>query len=263
MVDTAGDARVAVTVSDHVATVELNRPEVLNAIDTPAYRELLGAFEQLSTRSDVWCVVLRGAGRAFSVGADQRERSGMSDEAIRQRRALTPQVFAAIHGCAHPVIAQVHGYALGGGLELALCADIVVAAEDAQLGLIETTLGAIPAGGGSQLLPRLIGAARAKELIFTGRRICGSQALEWGMVSYATPSEDLDSTVAGLSREICAAVPVANTQAKRAINLSLDVDVRSGLQAEAALYERVLHSSDRREALQARREKRAPNFTGE
>ncbi|MFD0890148.1 enoyl-CoA hydratase/isomerase family protein, partial [Streptosporangium algeriense] len=182
----------------HVATVTLDRPDVLNAVNTPTYRCLLQVFARIEDGADIRCVVVRGRGRAFSVGADRTERAGMTVDDLRRRRRLVPRVFSAMYHCSRPVIAQVHGYALGGGLELALSCDLVVAAEDAVMGLVETTLGSMPAGGGTQLLPRLVGIPRAKELIFTGRRFTGAEARQWGLVNHAVPAADLEATVDAL-----------------------------------------------------------------
>lgn len=260
---TPGADLIEVTVTDRIATVAFNRPEVLNAVSTPVLERLAEVFGDLNDRSDVWCVVLRGNGRAFCVGADQKERPTMSQDAIRRRRRIAPLAFGAMRDCVHPVIAQVHGYALGGGLEMALGCDLIVAAEGTVMGLIETVRASIPAGGGTQLLPRLVGPARAKELIFTGRRFTAAEALSWGLANYVVPESELDATVRRLAREITAAAPISCSQAKRAINASMDMDVASGVRYEAALYERILTTDDRVEALDAYRERRTPVFRGQ
>jgi enoyl-CoA hydratase/carnithine racemase len=251
------------TVADYVATVSFNRPERLNAVTTPMFDRLLDVFDQINDSSDVRCVVLRGNGRAFCSGADQKERPGMTLDDIRRRRRISPQAFAAMRNCIHPVIAQVHGYALGGGMELAMGCDFIVAAQDTVMGLVESARGSIPAGGGTQLLPRLVGAARAKELIFTARKFTAGEALAWGLVNYALPADQVEAKVAEIVAEIVAAAPISNVQAKRAINMSLDIDVVNGIQVEAALYERTLTTADRVEAITAAREKRSPVFRGE
>ncbi|MFC3979465.1 enoyl-CoA hydratase/isomerase family protein [Streptosporangium jomthongense] len=253
---------VDLRIEGHVATVTLDRPDVLNAVDTPTYRCLLAVFAKIEDGADIRCVVVRGRGRAFSVGADRTERAKMTDDDLRRRRRLVPRVFSAMYHCSRPVIAQVHGYALGGGLELALSCDLVVAAEDAVMGLVETTLGSMPAGGGTQLLPRLVGIPRAKELIFTGRRFTGAEARQWGLVNHAVPAADLETTVGALAAEISAAAPLAVAQAKRAIDLSTQLEIDSGVALEAELYERLLTSADRLEGLAAAREGRRANFRG-
>ncbi|WP_028925000.1 enoyl-CoA hydratase/isomerase family protein [Pseudonocardia acaciae] len=253
---------VELCVADRVATVTLDRPDVLNAVSTPVYERLLAIFGRIEASEEIRCVVLRGRGRAFCVGADRTERATMTDDALRYRRRLVPRVVAAMYHCTRPVLAQVHGYALGGGLELALSCDVVVAAEDTVMGLVETTLGTMPAGGGTQLLPRLVGAGRAKALIFTGRRFTGAQAREWGAVTEAVPPAELEPTVATLAGEIAAAAPLAVAQAKKAINMSARLELERGVEMEAALYERLLSSADRLEGLAAARERRPPRFRG-
>lgn len=161
-----------------------------------------------------------------------------------------------------PVVAQVHGYAIGSGLELALGCDFIFAAADTAMGLPETAKASIPAGGGTQILPRLIGPARAKELIFTSRRFTAERAERWGLVNRVTPAEALAAAVRDLTDELVAVSPTALATAKRAIDLGLTTDLESGLQVEAALYERVLTSEDRREAAAAAAEKRNPDTWG-
>lgn len=253
---------VECSVQDHIATVAFNRPEVLNAVSTPLLLRLLEVFDAIDDDPDVWCVILKGNGRAFCVGADQKERPGMSADEVRRRRRIAPQAFSAMRNCIRPVIAQVHGYAIGSGLEMAIGSDIVFAAAGTVMGLIETRVGAIPGGGATQVLPRLVGLARAKELIFTGRKFTAEEAQAWGMISYVVPEAELESRVLTLAREIAGSAPIANSQAKRALNMSLDLDVANGIQVEAALYERTLTSADRAEALVAYRERRPPVFHG-
>lgn len=260
---TAPERLIAVEVRDHIATVAFDRPHVLNAVSTPLLERLVDVFAEIDDRPDVRCVVLKGNGRAFCVGADQKERTGMSDADVRRRRRLAPRAFSAMRECLRPVIAQVHGYALGSGLEMAVGCDIAVAAEGTVFGLIETVLGTIPGGGATQLLPRLIGWPRAKELIFTGRKFSAEDALGWGLVSYVVPADELEAKVMSLAREIAAAAPIAVAQAKRAINMSRDMDLLTGMHIEAALYDRTIGTKDRTEALRAYAEKRPPTFRGE
>lgn len=254
---------VTIDTADHIATVSFNRPESLNAATTPLLRRLIEVFDEINDASDIWCVILRGNGRAFSVGADTKERKDMSLQDLRTRRRIAPQAFSAMRNCIRPVIAQVHGHALGGGLEFALGCDIVVAAEGTRMGLIESRLASIPGGGGTQILPRLVGIARAKELIFTGRKFSAEEALGWGMISHCVPADELEGTVSVLAREIATAAPVSNVQAKRAMNMSMDLGVANGFEVEAALYERVLSTTDRLEGAAAHREKRTPNYIGD
>lgn len=254
---------VELSVANGTARVAFNRPQVLNAVSTALHLRLIEVFDEIAERPEVRCVVLKGNGRAFCVGADQKERPGMSLADIRKRRRISPAAFAAMRQCTRPVIAQVHGYALGSGLEMALNSDLIVAAEGTVFGLIETLRGAIPAGGGTQLLARLVGPLRARELIYTGRRFTAEQALPWGMLNYLVPLSALEEQVTALANEICAAAPVSVIQAKEAINIGADAGLSVGLRMETALFERTLTTTDRLEAVAAYREKRVPVFKGE
>lgn len=253
---------IEIAVEGHVATVALNRPDALNACTTPMFETLIDLFADIEDDPDVRCVILRGNGRAFCVGADVKERAGMSLDDVRRRRRIAPLAFGAMRRFTRPVIAQVHGFAIGSGLELALGCDLIVAATDTVMSLPETSKASIPAGGGTQTLARRIGVARAKELIFTSRRFTAADAERWGLLNYAAPLDELDARVRSLAAEISAAAPISCVQAKRAIDIGLDVDLTSGLQLEAALYERVLTAEDRLEAQRAVAEKRKPRYAG-
>ena len=181
---------------------------------------------------------------------------------IRRRRGLAPRTFGAMFRCRKPVIAAVGGYAFGGGLELALACDIVIADETTMFRLPETSLGVIPGGGATQRLPRLIGAQRAKDLIFTGRRFDAQEAASWGVVTRLVPGGDCLSAAMTLASEIAANAPIAVYQSKKAINASLSLDVESGLLMEAESYEACLGSNDWQESMAALREKRKPAYTG-
>ncbi|HEY1762216.1 MAG TPA: enoyl-CoA hydratase-related protein [Acidimicrobiales bacterium] len=260
--DPSNEELVLFSVEGRIATVTLNRPDMLNAVSTPVLRRLFEVFDEVNNSEDIWCVIFKGNGRAFCTGADQKERATMTEDDIRYRRRVSPQSFAAMRNCRRPVIAQIHGYALGGGLELALGCDLIVAAKGTTMGLIETSKGSIPAGGGTQILPRLVGLQRAKEIIFTSMKFTAEDALSWGMLNYVVPAEELDAKVSELANAIVSVAPISNIQAKKAINCSTDLDIASGVQMETALYERTLTTSDRREALTAAREKRKPEFKG-
>lgn len=251
-----------VTVDDHVATVTLNRPDVLNAVNMPMYEDLFQAFNQLDDDDSVWVIVLTGSGRAFSVGADLKERQTMTVADVRRRRRLAPRTFGAVANCRKPVIGAIHGYAMGGGCELALCCDLLMAAEGTVFALPETAIGVIPGGGGTQRLPRLVGPMLAKELIFTGRRFSAQQAFEYGMLSRVVPADELLAAAQELAREICQSAPLAVYQAKKAINATFNVGLEAGLLYEAEAYDTCLSSEDRLEGLAAFREKRKPQFKG-
>lgn len=244
-----------------LAWIVLNRPEALNAINNDLARGLLAACVELRADPEVWAVAIRSTSeRAFSVGADIKERATFGPEDWRRQRALFVQMFAAVRAIEQPCIAAVDGYALGGGLEIALGADFIVATDRAELGLPEVRLGIIPGGGGTQHLPRRVGTALAKELIFTGRRIGAAEALRIGLVNRVVPPAELLPTVRAIAGEILANAPVAVRAAKRAIEYGAEVDLRTGLAIEAEAYQVALQSEDRAEGIRAFNEKRRPEF---
>lgn len=252
-----------VNVERHIATVWLNRPEKMNALSTEMLSELTKTFDAISDDREIRVVVLRGRGKAFCTGADTTERPQMTPAQVRQRRRIAPKAFSSPRNCTKPVIALVHGYALGSGLELALGCDLTVTEENTKLGLIETVRGSIPAGGGTQVLPRVIGSARAKELILTGRRFMAKDSLGWNLFNYVLDHDATEVKAYELAEEIAAAAPIAVSQAKQAIVMSDAVDLETGFGIEAALYERTLTSQDRAEALKAFQERRPAIFIGE
>ena len=256
------DDVVTLEIDGRIAIVAFNRPEVLNACNMAVFFKLIEIFNQINDSDEIWCVILKGNGRAFCVGADQKERKTMTLDDIRRRRRISPQVFAAMRACSKPVIAQVHGFAIGGGLEMAMGCDIILAADDTSMGLIEVLRGSIPAGGGTQLLPRLIGIQRAKELIFTGQKFTGAQAAEWGLVAHAYPADELEQRTRALADLIVQAAPISVQQAKKAINMSMDLDLGNGILAEAALYERAMNTKDRETAVKAYHDKVPAVFEG-
>jgi enoyl-CoA hydratase/carnithine racemase len=239
----------------------LNRPEVLNAINNELAEDLIAACSSLA--DDTWVVLFRGAGdRAFSAGADLKARREMTPDQWNVQRALFRQMFDALRSVQQPMIAAVHGYALGGGTELAMLADIIVAADDAVFGLTEVSLGIIPGGGGTQNLPRLIGRNRAKELIFAARRVRAEEALRLGLVNRVVPRDQLLSDAAALAEEIMRNSPFAIRQAKWAIDRGVDLPFEDGLEREHEAYMRAIASEDRREGIAAFNERRRPNFSG-
>jgi enoyl-CoA hydratase len=247
----------------HVASVTINRPEVLNAFNTATGEELLRAFTRLSEDDRVRAVVLRGAGeRAFSTGADLKERDGMTDEAWREQHRLFEAAFRAVLECRAPVIAAVEGYAFAGGLELAMNCDVIVAAEGASFAQPEVTRGIMPGGGGTQLLPRLIGRGRAKELIFSGRRIDAATAERWGLATRVVANGRAYAEALALAEEIAANGPIAVRQAKRAIDRGLDSPLHFGLTLEIDAYNVCVPTEDRLEGIRAFNERRRPRFEG-
>jgi enoyl-CoA hydratase/carnithine racemase len=246
-----------------LATITITRSEALNAISGNVADEIAAAFRAAAGNGSVWTVVLAAAGdRAFCVGADLKERNTLDDEGWARNRVRMRELFEAIRDCPVPTIASVFGFALGGGFELALSCDLIVASEDAVFGLPETTVGIVPGGGGTQLLARKIGLARAKELIFTGRRLPVEEAHEWGLVARVAPRGELASATADLAGRILAASPVAVREAKSAMDGGFGIPLQDALELEDAAWRRAIASDDRREGVAAFNEKRGPGWTG-
>ena len=255
-------ALVESRVDDGVATVTLSRPEALNAISGEMAIEVAAAFRAVSS-GDARVVVLAAEGdRAFCVGADLKERNTLDHAGWLQNRERMEGMFAAIRETPVPTIASVFGFALGGGFELALSCDLIVAADDAVFGLPETTVGIVPGGGGTQLLVRRCGLGRAKELVFTGRRLAVEEAHAWGVVSRVAPAGALAEAAAGLAAEIMRAAPVALREAKRAIDGGFGLPLAEGLALEDGAWRAAVASEDRAEGVAAFSEKREPRWTG-
>lgn len=241
----------------------LNRPQASNALSRGLVAALRAELAALAAAPDVTAVVLTGAGgKAFCAGADLKERLAMT---LDETRAFLDELGAlaqAIEDHPAPVVAAIAGAALGGGLELALAADLRVADETARLGLSEVRLGIIPGVGGTQRLARLCGVAIAKELILTGRRVDAAGAARVGLVTTVCPAGQLEQTVAALTAELAAGAPRALAQAKRAIDRGFALPLPEALRIERTCYEALLTSDDRNEGLRAFAEKRPPRFTG-
>ena len=248
---------------EHYAVVIFNRPEALNAFNTQMACDLVAVLAKLREESDVRAVLLTGAGeKAFCVGADLKERQGMSKDEMNRQRTLFVKAFTAVATFPKPIVAAVNGFAMGGGFEFALCCDMIVSAKEAVFALPEVGLGIIPGGGGTQNLPRIIGKSKAKELIFTGRKISGETAFAWGIANIVVPQAELPAVADDLLREISRNAPLALRQAKLAIELGTALDLRTGLALEAEAYNRCLYSQDRDEGLSAFNEKRRPQYQG-
>lgn len=247
----------------HIALLAFNRPEAMNALNTQTARDLLAALEELDQDGGIFAAVLTAEGeRAFCVGADLKERKTMSREDMKRQRALFVRAFTAVAAFPKPLVAAVNGFALGGGCEFALGCDFIIASESASFGLPEVSLAIIPGGGGTQLLPRVIGRNRAKELIFTGRRLSAQEAYAIGLVNHVVPADRLMEKTMEILREITKNGPIALQQAKRAINLGVELDLHTALALEAECYNVCLTTEDRDEGLKAFNEKRKPVYTG-
>ncbi|MFJ5261239.1 enoyl-CoA hydratase/isomerase family protein [Streptomyces sp. NPDC088387] len=248
----------------HVAELTLDRPKAMNAMSTEMARSVVGACAALSADDDVRVVVLTSTHeRAFCVGADLKERNSFSDADLLRQRPLSRGAYTGVLELPMPTVAAVHGFALGGGFELALSCDVIVADGTAVVGLPEVSVGVIPGGGGTQLLPRRVGAARAAELIFTARRVEAGEARELGLVDVLVETgRDREEALAMASR-IAANSPVGLRAAKRALRLGHGLDLRTGLEVEDAAWRTVAFSADRAEGVAAFAEKRKPVWPGQ
>lgn len=245
----------------HVAVLKLERPEAMNAISGEMADEIVTRAEYVAGDEDVWVVVLAAAGdKAFCVGADLKERAGFSLEDFYANRKQIRGMFGALRKIPQPTIAAVFGFALGGGFELALSCDLIVAEEGTQLGLPEARVGLLPAGGGTQLLTRKVGQARAKELIYTGRRVDAAEAHGWGLVTRLVPRGTAIGEASALGLEICGSSPVAVRAAKVAIDSAVGVPLDVGIEIEHEGWEKVITSEDRLEGIAAFNEKRNPEW---
>lgn len=257
-------SELAIDQRGFVTIVTLNRPERMNALSRGMVESLGKLGRELAKDASVRAIVLTGAGdRAFCAGADLKERLGMKDEEVLDLLRLYRSELLWISKSRAPVIAAINGAALGGGLELAMLCDLRVAADGAVLALPETSLGIIPAAGGTQRLPRLIGEARAKELILLGRRLTAAEALTFGLVNHVCPAaDDLLARTLTFIGPILEGAPIAQRAALEAMRAAT-LPFEQGLQAELDAYTECLKSEDRREALRAFQEKRKPLFRGE
>ncbi len=254
---------IAVERHDHVATITLNRPDVLNAQNNPMREELMRVFAALKSDEEIRAIIVTGAGeRAFSAGADIKEflEPPVPTRFREQRKRLDYR--GEMDRCPQPIIAAIRGFALGGGLELALACDIRIAAEDAQLGLTEINLAIIPGGGGTQRLPRLVGRGKALEMILTGARVPAAEALRIGLVERVVPVAELMPAAQALARTIADKAPVALRYAKEAVVSGLALPLADGLRLENDLATLLRTTEDRVEGARAFVEKRKPKWSG-
>jgi len=254
---------IILEVQEGIAVLTLNRPEVRNAISRALLEDMASALRTVVAAPDARAVIITGAGaQAFCAGADLKERAGMSPEEVGGFLQTIGRLYTAIENFKLPVIAAVNGAAFGGGLELALAADIRLAANTAVMGLTETRLAIIPGAGGTQRLPRILGKGKAMELILTGRRIDAKEALDMALVNHVYPADQLMAESRKLAAAIGEGGPIAVQQAKYAINLGLEGDLQTGLAIESKAYAVCIPTEDRLEGLQAFKEKRKPVYKG-
>ena len=247
-----------------VGILTLNRADRRNALSRDTLHALGRLGRELASDPAIRAIVVTGAGdKAFCAGADLKERQGMSTDDVRAQVGLYRTELGVLDRSPKPVIAALNGVAFGGGLELALICDLRVAAPHAEVGLPETTLGIIPGAGGTQRLPRVVGEARAKEMILLGRKLGVAEALAWGLVNRVSPAgvSVLDDTLAWIE-PIAVGAPIAQSAALGAIEASYEVPLAAGLELERVFYDETLRSDNRLEALRAFAEKRKPVFRG-
>jgi enoyl-CoA hydratase len=248
----------------HTLLVTLNRPEIANAMNTQMGIDLLALFDSINAAPNKQrCIVLTGAGpRAFCAGGDLKQRLGMTDEQWQDQHLIFERAIRAIIQCPVPTIAAVNGAAYAGGMEIALCADFIYAAEHARFALTEVTLGIMPGAGGTQNLPRAVGARRAKEILLTGKPFTAQQAFDWGMVNRICKAETLMTEALETAGTIAANAPISTRQIKQSVNYGLNMDLASGMMFEIEAYNRMVPTEDRREGIRAFNEKRKPDFRG-
>ncbi|WP_225847613.1 enoyl-CoA hydratase/isomerase family protein [Streptomyces sp. HPF1205] len=249
---------------ERVAELVLDRPKAMNAVSTAMAAAIAEACAALAADGSVSVTVVTSSHeRAFCVGADLKERNSLSDAELVRQRPRARAAYTGVLELPMPTIASVHGFALGGGFELALACDLIVADETAVVGLPEVSVGVIPGGGGTQLLPRRVGAARAAELIFTARRVPAVEALGLGLIDQLHPAGGDREAALALATRIAANSPVGLRAAKRALRLGHGLDLAAGLEVEDAAWRTVAFSGDRAEGVAAFNEKRPPTWPGE
>lgn len=244
----------------------LNRPEALNALNASLLNEMADACRQLSEMSfeDVKALIITGAGeKSFVAGADIKEMTSMNEDQALQFAKRGQSIFHELNLLKIPVVAAVNGFALGGGLELALACDFIIASENAKFGLPEVSLGLIPGFGGTVRLTRAVGIRKARELTFSGEMINATQALQMGLVNQVVPLAELMTTVVKKIEMILTRSPLAVAEAKKSINQAFDLETEAALENEAQIFGTLFNSIDTKEGTTAFIEKRKPVFKGE
>jgi enoyl-CoA hydratase/carnithine racemase len=235
---------VSLEVAEGVGTLRLERPP-MNALDTEIQDRLRELAEEAAVREDVRAVVLYGGPKVFAAGADIKEMQAMDYSAMVARSKGLQDSFSAVAAVPKPVVAAVNGYALGGGCELALCADIRIAGEEARFGQPEIQLGIVPGAGGTQRLPRLVGPAKAKDMIFTGRHVKPDEALRIGLVDRVVPDEEVYDTAWEWAARLAKGPSIALRAAKEAVDAGMQTDLATGLAVERALFAGLFATEDR------------------
>jgi len=248
---------------EEISLIIINRPEVFNALNISTLNELGETFARLNADHRVKVIIITGNGKAFVAGADISEMKDYNTEQAVEFIRLGHMTMDTIQNTEKPVIAAINGYALGGGLELALACDMILASETALLGVPEVNLGVIQGFGGTQRLPRLVGKSLAKELIFTADSITAKRAYEMGMINGIFPAEDLLPEAKRMARKIAQKAPIALKLAKRVIDKGYNQELSEGCKLEMEAFVSCFSTSDRKEGMRAFLEKRKPIFTNQ
>ena len=249
--------------TDGIATITLNRPEALNAFSKDVADEVLQALEDIRNDENMRVVILTGAGeKAFSAGADIKAMKGMNALKARELSLMGERICNALENLEKPVIAAINGYALGGGLEVAMSCDIRIASENARMGQTEINIGLIPGWGGTQRLTRLIGATRAKELIYSGKIIDAKTAEQLGILNMVVPADKFKETIRQFAAELASKAPVALKVAKALINKGAEISLDAAIALEREGFGVVASTEDLQEGVAAFTEKRKPTFKG-
>ena len=238
-------------VKGSVAVITINRPEALNALNLDVLKELDQLISKAEDAQDVYVLVITGEGRSFVAGADIEQMSVLNPNDARAFGKYGSSVFSKIEAISKPVIAAVNGFALGGGCELCMACDIRIAGEKAKFGQPEVGLGVIPGFGGTQRMPRIVGLAKAKELIFTAKIIDAEEALRIGLVNQVVPNESLMDTAMEMADDIAQNAQIAVRQSKLAINKGMQCDVQTGMALEAQAFALCFSTEDQKDAMNA------------
>ncbi len=251
---------IIVTKQEGYAIVQLNRPEVLNALNIKLMEELVGALEELDSDGDIRCIILTGNEKAFAAGADIKEMADATAVEMLLRDQFAR--WDRIRKLKKPLIAAVSGFALGGGCELVMSCDMVIASETAKFGQPEINIGVIPGAGGTQRLTRAVGKVKAMEMVMTGRMISAEEALRWGLINKVVPVEYYLEEARAWAQEIAAKPPVAIRLAKEAVLKAFDTTIEAGLEFERKNFYLLFASEDQKEGMKAFTEKRKPEWKG-
>ena len=252
---------ILVEIEDRVAVAKVNRPKALNALNIEVLQELIAVFQQLDADDEVRVIILTGEGKAFVAGADIKQIASYTAPEARKFSKIGQQLMSIMEAVEKPIIAAINGFALGGGMELAMACDFIFAAEKAQFGQPEVALGVIPGFGGTQRLSRLIGKAKAKELIYTGTMIGAPEAKELGIVNKVFPPETLLDETKEVAAAIAAEGALSLRLAKSTINAGYDIHLGTALALERDAFALCFSHRDQKEGMSAFLEKRKPGFT--